>query len=295
MKKILLTLVGLSALMSIHAQVVEIYKNGQLMVTFDNTPTSQYEVVFKPSRDQEKINGHEYIEIDGRKWATMNVGATTVAESPETAYGDYYTWGEIDTYYSLLMDTVINFKSIATGTHIKGQKTAYNFTNYCGTSAFTEWDDYPAMTGVLGEGYDVAQLKWGSTWHMPTIHDFQSLHEACGGGSSLLDAPETITKGGVYWVKAGTTLDGMTYGVAGALFVTTDDIAKRLFFPMAGNLQYKKRDGGGTLCTYWSSSIMGNDPSKAQNLSVSTRYGSVNDAHMGLPRCYGLSIRPVSD
>lgn len=295
MKKILLTLVGLSALMSIHAQVVEIYKNGQLMVTFDNTPTSQYEVVFKPSRDQEKINGHEYIEIDGRKWATMNVGATTVAESPETAYGDYYTWGEIDTYYSLLMDTVINFKSNATGTHIKGQKTAYNFTNYCGTSAFTEWDDYPAMTGVLGEGYDVAQLKWGSTWHMPTIHDFQSLHEACGGGSSLLDAPETITKGGVYWVKAGTTLDGMTYGVAGALFVTTDDIAKRLFFPMAGNLQYKKRDGGGTLCTYWSSSIMGNDPSKAQNLSVSTRYGSVNDAHMGLPRCYGLSIRPVSD
>lgn len=294
MKKILLTLVGLSALMSIHAQVVEIYKNGQLMVTFDNTPTSQYEVVFKPSRDQEKINGHEYIEIDGRKWATMNVGATTVAESPETAYGDYYTWGEIDTYYSLLMDTVINFKSNATGTHIKGQKTAYNFTNYCGTSAFTEWDDYPAMTGVLGEGYDVAQLKWGSTWHMPTIHDFQSLHEACGGGSSLLDAPETITKGGVYWVKAGTTLDGMTYGVAGALFVTTDDIAKRLFFPMAGNLQYKKRDGGGTLCTYWSSSIMGNDPSKAQNLSVSTRYGSVNDAHMGLPRCYGLSIRPVS-
>ena len=295
MKKILLTLVGLFALMSIHAQVVEIYKNGQLMVTFDNTPTSQYEVVFKPSRDQEKINGHEYIEIDGRKWATMNVGATTVAESPETAYGDYYTWGEIDTYYSLLMDTVINFKSNATGTHIKGQKTAYNFTNYCGTSAFTEWDDYPAMTGVLGEGYDVAQLKWGSTWHMPTIHDFQSLHEACGGGSSLLDAPETITKGGVYWVKAGTTLDGMTYGVAGALFVTTDDIAKRLFFPMAGNLQYKKRDGGGTLCTYWSSSIMGNDPSKAQNLSVSTRYGSVNDAHMGLPRCYGLSIRPVSD
>ena len=51
MKKILLTFVGLSALMGIHAQVVEIYKNGQLMVTFDNTPTSQYEVVFKPSRE----------------------------------------------------------------------------------------------------------------------------------------------------------------------------------------------------------------------------------------------------
>ena len=47
MKKILLTLVGLSALMSIHAQVVEVYKNGQLMQTYYNTPNSQYEVVFK--------------------------------------------------------------------------------------------------------------------------------------------------------------------------------------------------------------------------------------------------------
>lgn len=40
MKKTLLTLVGLSALMSIHAQVVEIYKNGQLMQTYYNTPTA---------------------------------------------------------------------------------------------------------------------------------------------------------------------------------------------------------------------------------------------------------------
>lgn len=295
MKKILLTLVGLSALMSIHAQVVEVYKNGQLMQTYYNTPNSQYEVVFKSSGDQGKIDGHEYIEIAGRKWATMNVGATTVAGSPETAYGDYYTWGETDTYYNSLTETGIIFKSNATGTHIKGKKTGYNYPNYCGSTQFTEWKDYPAPTGVLGEDYDVAHKEWGSTWHMPTIHDFQSLHEACGGDSKLLDAPETITKGGVYWVKAGTTLDGVAYGVAGALFVTTDDIAKRLFFPMAGNLQYQKRDGYGTLCTYWSSSIMGNDPSKAQNLSVSTRYGSVNDAHMGLPRCYGLSIRPVSD
>ena len=63
MKKILLTLVGLSALMSIHAQVVEVYKNGQLMQTFYNTPNSQYEVVFKQSAGQGKINDHEYIEI----------------------------------------------------------------------------------------------------------------------------------------------------------------------------------------------------------------------------------------
>lgn len=294
MKKILLTLVGLTALMSIHAQVVEIYKNGQLMETFYNSPNSQYEVVFKPTGDQETINGHEYVEIAGRKWATMNVGATTVAGSPETAYGDYYTWGEIDTYYSSLTETGINFKSNATGTYIKGRKTSYNFLNYCGSAQFQEWKDYPAMTGVLGEGYDVAQSKWGSTWHMPTFHDFQSLHKACGGGN-LLPAPKTITEGGVYYVLAGTTLDGVTYAVAGALFVTTDDIAKRLFFPMAGNLQGQKRDGCGTLCTYWSSSVKSDNTSCAENLSVSTVKMTVNSTHTGVPRCYGLSIRPVAD
>lgn len=299
MKKILLTLVGLSALMSIHAQVVEVYKNGQLMQTYYNTPNSQYEVVFKPSGDQETINGHEYIEIAGRKWATMNVGAKTVAGSPETAYGDYYTWGEIDTYYNSLTETGINFKSNATGTHIPGKKTGYNYQNYCGSTQFTEWEDYPAPTGVLGEDYDVAHKEWGSTWHMPTIHDFQSLHEACGGTGKLLDAPETITKGGVYWVKAGTKLDGTTYGVAGALFVTTEDITKRLFFPMAGNLQgaYQNahRNGVGTLCTYWSSSAYPSNPSLAQNFSVSTLEHTVLRHHINVGRCFGFSIRPVAD
>lgn len=299
MKKILLTLVGLSALMSIHAQVVEVYKNGQLIQTFYNTPNSQYEVVFKPSGDQETINGHEYIEIAGRKWATMNVGAKTVAGSPETAYGDYYTWGEIDTYYNSLTETGIIFKSNATGTHIKGKKTGYNYPNYCGSTQFTEWEDYPAPTGVLGEDYDVAHKEWGSTWHMPTIHDFQSLHEACGGTGKLLDAPETITKGGVYWVKAGTKLDGTTYGVAGALFVTTEDITKRLFFPMAGNLQgaYQNahRNGVGTLCTYWSSSAYPSNPSLAQNFSVSTLEHTVLRHHINVGRCFGFSIRPVAD
>lgn len=299
MKKILLTLMGLSALMSIHAQVVEVYKNGQLMQTYYNTPNSQYEVVFKPSGDQETINGHDYIEIAGRKWATMNVGATTVAGSPETAYGDYYTWGETDTYYSRLTETGIIFKSNATGTHIPGKKTGYNYLNYCGSTQFKEWEDYPAPAGVLGEDYDVAHKEWGSTWHMPTIHDFQSLHEACGGTGKLLDAPETITKGGVYWVKAGTTLDGTTYGVAGALFVTTDDIAKRLFLPMAGNLQgaYQnaKRDGVGTLCTYWSSSAHPSTPSLAQNFSVSTVEHTVLRHHINLGRYFGFSIRPVAD
>ena len=35
-------------------------------------------------------NWHEYVEVGGHKWATMNVGA----EKPEEA-GDYFSWGEV--------------------------------------------------------------------------------------------------------------------------------------------------------------------------------------------------------
>lgn len=297
MKKMLLTLVGLSALMSIHAQVVEIYKNGQLMQTFYNTPNSQYEVVFKPSGDQETINGHEYIEIAGRKWATMNVGATTVAGSPETAYGDYYTWGETDTYYNSLTETGINFKGNAQDTHVKGKKISYNWNNYCGVTdnKFKEWDDDPApLHGELGEDYDVARSKWGDPWRIPTYGDIQSLVKACGNSSKLIDAPESITEGGVYWVTAGDIIDGTTYRVAGALFVTTDDLAKRLFFPGAGNLQVVSRDGVGTLCTYWSSIRDSQYPDHALVLSISTVEHTVNIIHSLVKRCFGLSIRPVA-
>lgn len=298
MKKILLTLVGLSALMSIHAQVVQIYKNGKLENSYKNDASNKYEVVFT----QDETDNHESIVIGGRKWAKMNVGATTVAESPETAYGDYYTWGETDTYYSSLDGATINFKDYATGpgTYLQKKKSYYNFESYCGQLTFKEWENPPYSNGVLDKAYDVAHVKWGGDWRMPTKEDFEALHAACGGDIKLKDAPETgnITQAGVYWVKAGSTVDGEPYGVAGALFVPTAAPANpkmRLFLPMAGNLQYQKRDGAGTLCTYWSSSFDGNNPSCAENLSVSTAKMFVNFAHQGLKRCFGLSIRPVAD
>lgn len=41
---------------------------------------------------------HDYVEMgDGLKWATCNVGATKPEE-----LGDYYAWGEVETYYQTL-------------------------------------------------------------------------------------------------------------------------------------------------------------------------------------------------
>ena len=101
MKKILFLLLGIIAAVSANAQVVEVYENGTLVHIYNNTSATRYPVKFKaPANSETTIHGHDYVEIGGKKWATMNVGATTVAGSPETAYGDYYAWGETVTYYT---------------------------------------------------------------------------------------------------------------------------------------------------------------------------------------------------
>ena len=47
-----------------------------------------------------KYGGHEYVEIAGLKWATMNIGATSV-----TDYGLYFQWGDANGYTSEQVDT----------------------------------------------------------------------------------------------------------------------------------------------------------------------------------------------
>lgn len=84
MKRITITLIAILATLSIYAQKVEVYLNGNHIDTYYNTPENQYRIVFKQVDNWQNINGYEYVEIGGLKWAKMNVGATTVAGSPDT-------------------------------------------------------------------------------------------------------------------------------------------------------------------------------------------------------------------
>ena len=307
MKKILFLLLGIIAAVSANAQVVEVYENGTLIHIYNNTPATKYTVKFKaPANSETTIHGHDYVEIGGKKWATMNVGATTVAGSPETAYGDYYAWGETVTYYTKVdfnnedLKSSISWKGTnIEGAHINNNKYQHNWPCYSGTNPFKEWSTAPyGADGVLNEGCDVAHSSWGSSWRMPTKADFDNLVKACCGSTSGYSEPApdngTIFTGGVYYIKkAPTTVDGVTYNVPGILFVDQIDTSKRLFFPAAGNLQNVIRDGQGTLCSYWASSLYSTDKSKAY-------YGhySLKDFSMKIQpinRCLAFSIRPVSD
>lgn len=306
MKKILFLLLGIIAAVNANAQIVEVYKNGTLVHSYNNTPDSKYTVKFIPFADSETtIDGHEFVEIGGKKWATMNIGATTVAGSPETAYGDYYAWGETVTYYYNVnfnndADKSINWKHTnITGAHVNNDKYSHNFICYSGTgdNSFKEWTPAPyGGNGVLNDDCDVVQKKWSSSWRMPTKEDFDNLVLACCGSTTgnPIAVPENITDGGVYYIlNAGTTVDGVTYNVPGILFVDQIDTSKRLFFPAAGNLQNIKRDGQGTLCSYWASSLHSTDKSTAY-----CGYYSLKDLSTKMhqvSRCKALSIRPVSD
>lgn len=301
MKKIILSLIALMAAVSTNAQVVEVYENGELLNTYYNTPKKNYKVVFKDSDDGTTINGHEFVKIAGIKWATMNVGATTVAESWETSYGDFYAWGETTTYYKSVEKDAVMMGKYVSDAHVPGKKDLYNFTYYSGTAdnTFKEWSTVPydASTKVLTADNDVASAVWGGSWRMPTSDDFNKLIDACGGGSvpSILPRENNID-GGIYWIPAGTTLDRVQYNVAGVLFVVKGDISKRVFFPAAGNVQQKKRYSADSHVIYWTSELntdVTTDARYANTLSVASDH--INARHDKLYRYCGLSVRPVSD
>lgn len=306
MKKILLSLIATLCALSSHAQTIEVFKNGKSIATYTNVPNEHYMVKFYSTGDYDQINGHDYVIIGGLKWATMNVGATTVADGSTTAYGDFYAWGEVDTYYKEYTDTKVLWKT-SNLTHIHGTKNGHNWPNYSGTNTFQEWSPVPYDDkNQLTADYDVARAKWGGTWRIPTMADLKKLYEACvdksysdigslgNNWAALKPLPEDgiITKGGIYWVPQKSTVDGFPYNVAGVLFVVMEDPTQRIFFPAAGNIQNIKRDGTGTLCSYWSANAHAEALQYAYPLYIGNAGINVNQK---LPRCYGFSIRPVSD
>lgn len=316
MKKILLSLIATLCALSSHAQTIEVFRNGQSIATYSNTPNEHYVVKFYSTGDYEQINGHDYVEIGGLKWATMNVGATTVAESNATAFGDFYAWGEIDTYYNSYTDTSVSWYKKTNLTHIPGtdtlKKYSHNWINYCTgdtqNNNFQEWSPVPYDNNYqLTANYDVARKEWGGTWRMPTKDDFDNLYLACvdydfsntgtsgGTNAALKPLPDdgNITKEGIYWVPQNSTVEGYPYNVAGVLFVMRDDIKQRLFFPAAGNIKETKRQSANTLCSYWSATAQNDNLQSAWPLYLSRDNGINRNAP--LARCIGLSIRPVSD
>ena len=88
-----------------------------------------------------KLNGHEYVDLGlSVKWATCNVGAELPSD-----YGNHYYWGE--------------------------------------TAPIKEWRKGQTMGMELddigGTSRDIARVKWGKPWRMPTEGELQELVDLC--------------------------------------------------------------------------------------------------------------------
>ena len=163
------------------------------------------------------------------RWAANNVGAG----SPED-YGDYYAWGETET------------------------KEKYSTTN-------STWYEQEAED-ISGTEYDVAHVKWGGSWRMPTEDECEELIDSC-----------TWT-----W----TTLND----VKG--YQVTGKNGNSIFLPAAGYYDDDELNKDGERGYYWSSTPYDSENSyelyftgTAQNVSRSNNTS----------RYYGHSVRPVCE
>ena len=77
-----------------------------------------------PVTPQNISNGHEYIEIAGMKWATMNLGANNITDG-----GLYYQWGETTGYTAAQVGIDKNFEFWDNVYYDNSSYTKYNATD----------------------------------------------------------------------------------------------------------------------------------------------------------------------
>lgn len=200
-------------------------------------------------------NNHEYVDLGlSVSWATCNIGAN----SPEE-YGDYYAWGEIEVKSNYEWSTY----KYGNGTNDSiNVLTKYNSDIYYGTVV-----DYKTK---LDTEDDVAYVKWGGLWRLPTDEEFKELIDSC------------------------TWTWKMQSGVNGYLVTSnrkgyTD---RSIFIPAAGMREETSLYSDGVACYYWSSSIPADRSSVSAWYLSGYRYPNIHALHF-FYRCYGQSVRPV--
>ena len=133
-----------------------------LSVIDDQEEPTQAEIAEQPSCSG-SYNGHDFVDLglpNGTLWATCNIGAN----SPEE-YGDYFAWGETNPKSEYSWNTY----KYANGSLDK-------LTKYCNNSDFGNKGFSDTLT-VLQPADDVANVKWGSGWQIPTKTQWEELEQ----------------------------------------------------------------------------------------------------------------------
>ena len=114
-----------------------------------------------------KENGRDYVDLGlSVKWATFNVGANAPA-----TIGSLFAWGELD---GKLYSEKISYSNWSNYKWCNGSSnsiTKYNIAS----------DDYRTAyyNTILEPEDDVAHIRWGGNWRMPTKEELEELLNNC--------------------------------------------------------------------------------------------------------------------
>ena len=180
------------------------------------------------------------------KWANFNIGAS----KPED-YGDYYAWGEIEIKKDYSWETY----KLSEGS--RDLLTKYNTKGEHGVN-----DKWP----TLSVEDDVAHIKLGGTWRMPTMEEYNELKEKCTWSWTNLN--------GVNGYTATSKINGNS-----------------IFIPASGNRYGDSLYCVGTDGIYWSSSFYSYDPANAFRLGFDSKFVEMDF----FDRYDGFSVRAVCD
>ena len=184
------------------------------------------------------------------KWATCNLGAN----SPEE-YGDYYAWGETETK-----------EKYDWSTYKWCEGDFGTLTKYCVNNP-RELGKVDNKT-LLEPSDEVAHIKLGGSWRMPTHEEQEELIHNCEG--------EWITINGIKGIELTSKING------NSIFLPA---AGGYFFPDMGVMDQ------GITCIYWSSTL---HPLGCTGAYALCRYADYY--YDAVPnRCNGLPIRPVRE
>ena len=236
--------------MSVFSQGVAIYKKDGTMVKYsyeeiDSIVTYNYNEEPGVPVTPPSTSPYEAVDLGlSVKWATFNVGATKPEE-----FGGYYAWGETEEKENYSWSTY------------KWCNGSYDtMTKYCTNSNYGTVDNKT----VLDPEDDVAHVKWGGDWRMPTKAEQDELRNNCT------------------WAWATQN------GVNG--YKVTGPNGNSIFLPAAGYRGGTDVNLRGSYGSYWSGSLDCSNSDGACGLDFYD-YGYDWDCYGR--RCYGLSVRPV--
>ena len=184
------------------------------------------------------------------KWATCNVGA----DKPEE-YGDYYAWGETEPKDFYFWDTY----KYCDGTY--NSLTKYT-DSACGKDGFSD------NKSVLDPEDDVAHVKWGGNWRIPTKDELEELRTKCTWTSTTLN--------GVKGYSVTSNVDGYT--------------DRSIFLPATGMRIRQWTLNTDTIGRFWGNSIVTGDDYDAVYLDFDFSRGP---GRFSIIRCLGQCVRPV--